>query len=81
MCLRESRFRGLLDLMLNRIDPTFAALVQASFELVDSFFKLHADGLCYRDSTLRHSPSSTRSSGSIKPAVKARVNVSRPNCG
>ena len=49
MRLREPRFRGLLDLMLNRIDPTFAALVQASFDLVDSFFKLHADGLCYRD--------------------------------
>lgn len=28
---------------------TFAALVQASFELVDRFFKLHADGLCYHD--------------------------------
>ena len=49
MKLRESRYRGLLDLMLNRIDPTFAAVVHASFELVDSFFKLHADGLCYRD--------------------------------
>jgi len=49
MKLREPRYRGLLDLMLNRIGPTFAALVHASFELVDSFFKLHADGLCYRD--------------------------------
>ena len=49
MKLREPRYRGLLDLMLNRIDPTFAAVVHASFELVDSFFKLHADGLCYRD--------------------------------
>ena len=49
MKLREPRYRGLLDLMLNRIDPTFATVVHASFELVDSFFKLHADGLCYRD--------------------------------
>lgn len=49
MRLREPRFRGLLDLMMNRVDPSFQALVTAGLQLADSFFRLHADGLCYRD--------------------------------
>ena len=49
MRLREPRFKGLLDLMNNRIDPKFRVLVTVGLGLADSFFKLHAKGLCYRD--------------------------------
>lgn len=49
MRLREPRFKSLVDLMTGRIDPSFRALVTAGLQLVDSFYKLHADGLCYRD--------------------------------
>lgn len=49
MRLRETRFRSLFDLVTRRIDPTFAALTKAALGLVDSFRKLHAEGLCYRD--------------------------------
>jgi serine/threonine protein kinase len=49
MRLREPRFKSLFDLVTQRIDPTFGALTTAAIQLVDSFHKLHADGLCYRD--------------------------------
>ena len=49
MRLREPRFRSLLDLVSGRIDPTFQTLVTAGLQLADSFYRLHADGLCYRD--------------------------------
>jgi DNA-binding helix-hairpin-helix protein with protein kinase domain len=49
MRLREKRFKGLNDLMAGRIDPTFKVLVTAGMQLVDSFYRLHSDGLCYRD--------------------------------
>ncbi|HEY9605903.1 MAG TPA: hypothetical protein V6C85_30130, partial [Allocoleopsis sp.] len=49
MSLRESRFKGLVDLMKRRIEPSFRSLATAGFELADSFFQLHAKGLCYRD--------------------------------
>jgi DNA-binding helix-hairpin-helix protein with protein kinase domain len=49
MRLREPRFKSLFDLVTQRIDPTFAALTTAAIQLTDSFHKLHADGLCYRD--------------------------------
>jgi serine/threonine protein kinase len=49
MRLREPRFHSLFDLVSRRIDPTFATLTIAAIQLVDSFHKLHADGLCYRD--------------------------------
>jgi eukaryotic-like serine/threonine-protein kinase len=49
MRLREPRFRGLVDLMKRRIDPTFRALATAGFELSDSFLQLHSKGLCYHD--------------------------------
>lgn len=49
MRLREARFKSLFDLVTQRIDPTYAALTTAAIQLVDSFHKLHADGLCYRD--------------------------------
>jgi DNA-binding helix-hairpin-helix protein with protein kinase domain len=49
MALRESRFRGLADLMTRRIDPSFRALATAGFELSNSFLQLHSKGFCYRD--------------------------------
>jgi DNA-binding helix-hairpin-helix protein with protein kinase domain len=49
MMLREPRYRGLVDLMRRRIDPSLRALVTAGFELADSFLQLHSKGLCYRD--------------------------------
>ena len=49
MPLRNPRFSGMIDLMKRRVEPTFRALATAGFELADSFFQLHAKGLCYRD--------------------------------
>lgn len=49
MPLRESRFKGIVDLMKRRIEPTFRALATAGLELADSYLELHAQGLCYRD--------------------------------
>jgi DNA-binding helix-hairpin-helix protein with protein kinase domain len=50
MKLREPRFRGLVDWLRRRVNPSFRALATAGFELADSFLLLHAGrGLCYRD--------------------------------
>ena len=49
MALREPRFKSLNDLVKRRIEPSFRALVTAAFELADSYYQLHAKGLCYRD--------------------------------
>jgi len=49
MRLREQRFKGIVDLMKRKIDPSFRALATAGFGLADSYLKLHASGLCYRD--------------------------------
>ncbi|MBN1261204.1 MAG: serine/threonine protein kinase [Anaerolineae bacterium] len=49
MPLREPRFKGIVDLMKHRIDPTFRALATAGLQLSDSYLELHARGLCYRD--------------------------------
>lgn len=49
MTLREPRFRGLVDLMKRRIDPSSHALATAGFELANSFLQLHSRGLCYHD--------------------------------
>lgn len=49
MLLREARFRGLVDLMKRRIDPSSHALATAGFELANSFLQLHSKGLCYHD--------------------------------
>jgi serine/threonine protein kinase len=49
MRLRDARYKSLVDLMRGRTDPSFRALVTAGLELVDSFYKLHAAGFCYRD--------------------------------
>lgn len=49
MPLRESRFKGIVDMMKRRIEPSFRALATAGFELAHSYWQLHAKGLCYRD--------------------------------
>ncbi|MFN8486378.1 MAG: hypothetical protein U0350_02225 [Caldilineaceae bacterium] len=49
MPLREPRFKGMADLMTRQIEPSFRALITAGIELAESYRKLHAAGLCYRD--------------------------------
>ncbi len=49
MGLRSTRYRGIVDLMKCRIQPTFRALVTAGYQLADSYYQLHSAGLCYRD--------------------------------
>ena len=49
MPLREPRYKGIVDLMTRRIEPTFRTLATAGFELAHSYLQLHAKGLCYRD--------------------------------
>ena len=49
MPLRDAKFRGIVDLMKRRSEPTFFALATAGYELAHSFLLLHARGLCYRD--------------------------------
>ncbi len=49
MPLRESRYKGIVDLMKRRIEPTFRALATAGLELSHSYLQLHAEGWCYRD--------------------------------
>lgn len=49
MHLRESRFKGLHDLLTGRIDPQFRQLVTAGLGLADNLYKLHARGWCYKD--------------------------------
>ena len=49
MPLREARYRGLVDLMKRRVDPSFRALSLAGLQLAQAFLALHAQGLCYRD--------------------------------
>ena len=49
MPLRDPAYRGIVDLMKRRVEPSFRALATAGFELADSFFQLHSKGLCYRD--------------------------------
>jgi DNA-binding helix-hairpin-helix protein with protein kinase domain len=49
MPLRESRFKGIVDLMKRRIEPSFRALATAGLDLSHSYLQLHAAGLCYRD--------------------------------
>jgi len=49
MPLRESRYKGIKDLMRRRIEPTFSALATAGLQLADSYLQLHSQGLCYCD--------------------------------
>jgi DNA-binding helix-hairpin-helix protein with protein kinase domain len=49
MPLRESRYKGIIELMKGRINPSFRAIITAGLGLADSFLQLHTRGLCYRD--------------------------------
>lgn len=49
MPLRDQRFKGIVDLMKRRIEPSFQALAKAGCQLADSYLRLHSTGLCYRD--------------------------------
>jgi eukaryotic-like serine/threonine-protein kinase len=49
MAIRESRYASIVDLMTRRADPSFRTLVIAGCHLADGFWRLHANGLCYRD--------------------------------
>lgn len=49
MPLREPRFRGMVDLVKRRVDPSFRNLSLACYNLADGFYHLHISGLCYRD--------------------------------
>ena len=49
MPLRLPQYKGINDLMRRRVEPSFKALALAGVHLANSFLKLHAKGLCYRD--------------------------------
>jgi DNA-binding helix-hairpin-helix protein with protein kinase domain len=49
MQLRDPHYKNIVDLMKRRIEPNFRTLVKTCSYLADSFFQLHASGLCYRD--------------------------------
>ena len=49
MPMREPRFCGIIDLLRRRVDTSFYVLATAGFELANSYWQLHAQGLCYRD--------------------------------
>jgi DNA-binding helix-hairpin-helix protein with protein kinase domain len=49
MRLRKPHFKGIVDMMKGRADPSFRALARAGRELADSYLQLHANGLSYCD--------------------------------
>jgi eukaryotic-like serine/threonine-protein kinase len=49
MPLRPASYKGIVDMMRRRVEPSFSALATAGVQLADSYLQLHAKGLCYRD--------------------------------
>lgn len=49
MPLRGTKYKGIVDLMKRRIEPTFRALATAGLDLAHSYLQLHSQGFCYRD--------------------------------
>ena len=49
MALREPRYKGIADLLVRRVTPSFRSLATAGIHVADGFLQLHARGLCYRD--------------------------------
>jgi eukaryotic-like serine/threonine-protein kinase len=49
MPLRAPRFKGILDLVKRRAEPTFRALATAGLNLAHNYLQLHTEGFCYRD--------------------------------
>ena len=49
MKIRPARFKGVVDLMKRRVDPSFEALCRVGFNLTSGYEHLHSAGLCYQD--------------------------------
>jgi DNA-binding helix-hairpin-helix protein with protein kinase domain len=49
MPLREPGFETLIDYMRGEVKASTPTMILASFYLADSFLRLHAKGLCYKD--------------------------------
>lgn len=49
MRVRDPQYKGILDLMKRRTEPTFRALATAGIQLADCYLQLHGRGLCYCD--------------------------------
>lgn len=49
MALRPDNYKSLTDLMKRKAEPSFKALIMATYRLVNGFHWLHQKGLCYRD--------------------------------
>ena len=52
MPLRPVDFLPIADLLTGRADASFSTVATLCMGLADSFLKLHAQGLCYRDISL-----------------------------
>jgi DNA-binding helix-hairpin-helix protein with protein kinase domain len=52
MPIRPPEFLPLADLLTGRADASFSTVTKLCMGLADSFLKLHAQGLCYRDISL-----------------------------
>src|SRR5436853_1888985 len=46
MPLREGRYKGIVDLMKRRIEPSFRSLTIAGRQLAHSYLQLHSMGFC-----------------------------------
>lgn len=49
MPLKPPEYISMVDLLRRQCEPAFRALTMVGFNLANSFLKLHAQGLCYRD--------------------------------
>lgn len=49
MALRPANYKGIVDMMKRRADPSFYALCRAAFNLTKGYEKLHRMGYSYRD--------------------------------
>ncbi len=52
MPIRPGHYVPIADLLTGRVDAPFSTVVRLCLGLADSFLKLHAQGLCYRDISL-----------------------------
>lgn len=49
MPLRPPNFKGIVDMMKRRAEPSFATLCRAAYNLTEGYQKLHSMGFSYRD--------------------------------
>jgi DNA-binding helix-hairpin-helix protein with protein kinase domain len=52
MPLRPANYLPIVELLTGRVDAPFSTVIKLCMGLADSFLKLHAQGLCYRDISL-----------------------------